>query len=110
MKVAISGGFRDLKDAIDQFDLDAAERLIVENATAVAADYNVYGYEGDEVLICETDGEFYEIQASHCSCNDLSGQKLIRVNKAYITDLRAGHLQPELQAAVRELWPATDTE
>lgn len=40
----------------------------------VVAIYNQEGYEGDAFVLLRKDGQYYEVNGSHCSCYGLEGQ------------------------------------
>ena len=63
-------GFEDINQIISYFDIKESEFP----DGLLYARYDEGCYEGSAFLLFKTDGKFYEVNASHCSCYGLEGQ------------------------------------
>lgn len=54
-------------------DMMVSEQDLPAEQTLYAS-YDIDGYEGGAWLVFQKDGQLFEVSASHCSCNDLTGQ------------------------------------
>lgn len=55
-------------------DLEREFNITVDNENILIAVYDCPPYQGYAFVLFEKDGQLYEVNASHCSCYDLSGQ------------------------------------
>ena len=62
------GGFRDMEDMVNQFEIKQSE---LADATIIAAVYEGGSYDGSAMVVYRKDGKLYEVHGSHCSCNGL---------------------------------------
>ena len=71
------GEFKDLTDQ-EVIDLIVKEFCVEESTVKeyeiIACALNSYGYEEDAYLVLKKDNEFYEVNASHCSCHGFETQ------------------------------------
>lgn len=65
------GNWEDEQDIINDFEL---EQNALNGAFVLLAEYNYQDYEGSAFVLFERDGQLYEVNGGHCSCNGLEGQ------------------------------------
>lgn len=64
-------GFQDSADVLAQYEAPADA---LDGAKVLFAWYEYANYEGSSLVVFEKDGELWEVNGGHCSCNGLEGQ------------------------------------
>lgn len=65
------GLFENAEDVFEQFHVSLADR---EGVEIVLAAYRDEDYCGNAFVLFRKDGQVFEVNGSHCSCNGLEGQ------------------------------------
>lgn len=68
------GDFGSVGDVISNFNLDTAQAEVLRAADRVYAVYGHEDYDGWAFVLYRTQGRWYEVHGSHCSCYGLEGQ------------------------------------
>lgn len=67
----ILGDFTDEASVFAEFEVPDADRA---GASILLAEYRYENYEGSAFVLFERDGQWFEVNGSHCSCYGLEGQ------------------------------------
>jgi hypothetical protein len=67
-----NGDFSCIKDMMEGFGV-SEETL--QGSIILYAEYDLIGYEGQALVVLERNGEWFEVNCSHCSCDGLSWQE-----------------------------------
>lgn len=71
MKNVYDGGFADRERMMEAFEVSEKE---LEGYNVVYAYYEDDCYDGSAFVLLEKNGEYFEVNGSHCSCYGLEGQ------------------------------------
>jgi len=68
------GQFSDKFGVASAFELGEEERVAIESAEVLFANYGSWPYDGNAFVVFTLDGKLYEVNGSHCSCYGLERQ------------------------------------
>lgn len=93
LKDVYLGYWDNLQDVLRDFEISKES---VAGYKVIVAAYNAGGYEGDAFVLLKKGRDYYEVNASHCSCYGLEGQFILEdsaklaLKKRYGSDYRYG--------------------